>query len=103
VITNTPGTDEASAPDWSLDGRRLVFQHYLNATEYNRIETIRADGTGLRTVFALRNLRARNPVFSPDRTKIAFDYESDIWKINPDGTGLTDVTNTPERWERSPD
>jgi Tol biopolymer transport system component len=50
-------------------------------------------------------LRARAPVFSPDGTKIAFDYElgMDIWKINLDGTGLTNVTNTPERWERSPD
>jgi hypothetical protein len=105
VITNTPGADEASSPDWSPDGRRLVFQHYLNATEFNRIETIRADGTGLRIVFEPRNLKASNPVFSPDGTKIAFSYESgmDIWKINPDGTGLTDVTNTPERWESSPD
>ena len=71
----------------------------------NRIETIRADGTGLRTVFASRNLCARDPVFSPGGNKIAFDYElgMDFWKINLDGKGLTNVTNTPGRWETSPD
>ena len=71
----------------------------------NRIETIRADGTGLRTVFASRNLCARDPVFSPSGNKIAFDYElgMDFWKINLDGKGLTNMTNTPGRWETSPD
>jgi Tol biopolymer transport system component len=105
VITNTPDPDAAGGPDWSPDGRRLVFERYVNAWEVDRIETIRADGTGRRTVFYNHYFSARDPVFSPDGNKIAFNYQLgvDILKINPDGTGLTNVTDTPNRWERSPD
>jgi AhpD family alkylhydroperoxidase len=68
---------------------------------------VSSDGTGQKTVFAPNHLLPSGPVFSPDGTKIAFRYESgqDIWTINSDGSGLSDVTNTPtsERWEFSPD
>jgi Tol biopolymer transport system component len=102
-LTTSPAGD--ASPAFSPDGRRLVFERFLYATEGYRIETIRADGTGLRIVFEHSTFWASDPVFSPDGTKIAFRYElgHDIWKINPDGTGLTDVTNTPDRSESSPD
>jgi Tol biopolymer transport system component len=50
-------------------------------------------------------LIASDPVFSPNGTKIAFRYSlgDDIWTIKTDGTELTNVTDTPERWESSPD
>jgi len=48
-----------------------------------------------------------DPVFSPDGTKITFGYADglDFWTMNPDGTELTDVTDTPscKRWEWGPD
>ncbi len=107
VITHNDNDHQPGAPDWSPDGRTLVFSLYDFSAETGRIETIRADGTRQRTVFAPKRLSADGPVFSPDGTKIAFDYEdgSDIWTINTDGSGLSDVTKTPfsERKEFTPD
>jgi TolB protein len=107
VLTDLPDQVDASAPDWSPDGRRLVFDvfDYGAFPERARIDTIRADGTGQKTVFAPKGFFLSAPVFSPDGTKIAFRYEDghDIWTINPDGSGLTNLTNTPEIRERTPD
>ena len=95
VLTDLPNQVDPGAPDWSPDGRRLVFAVFdYNLEEQTRVETIRVDGTGQKTVFAPRNLFASDPVFSPG---------NDIWTINPDGTGLTNVTNTPQIDEGDPD
>ena len=97
VLTDAPGQSEALDPDWSPDGRTLVFTYFDNGSEQARIETVGADGTGQRTVFSPDGTAsAFSPVFSPDGTKIAFQYSGpDIWKIDADGTGLTNVTDTP--------
>jgi Tol biopolymer transport system component len=89
---------EPRTPNWSPDGRTLVYGLYDFNTEVGHLETINPDGTGRRTVFASNSpLSASAPVFSPDGTKIAFQYEDgwDIWTINTDGSRLSDVTNTP--------
>ena len=102
VITDAPGQNEPADPDWSPDGRALAYTVYYDGFEQSRINTIRADGTGKRTVFP-RN--ASQPAFSPDGTKIAFYYTMgmDIWTINAaDGTGLTNVTNAPDTAEAEP-
>ena len=106
VLTDLPDQVDAGAPDWSPDGRRLVFAVFDNGAETAHIDTIGADGTGQQTVFApVGSLSASDPVFSPDGTKIAFAYKhgADIWTVNLDGTGMTNVTDTPEIRERSPD
>jgi TolB protein len=106
-LTALPAQTDAQRPDWSPDGSRVVFAVFDFGAEKARIETIGADGTGQQTVFAPNRLFPRAPVFSPDGTKIAFQYESgqDIWTINPDGSGLANVTNTPSvvRSEFTPD
>lgn len=99
VVTDTPGREGASNPDWSPDGRTLVFTHYDdNDQEQARVETVRADGTGRRTV---SSRDASQPVFSPDGAKIAFRDVStrDVWTINADGTGPANVTGTPGELE----
>jgi Tol biopolymer transport system component len=49
-------------------------------------------------------------VSSPDGAKIAFLHQAyptlppaDIWVMNPDGTALIDITNSPEAADASPD
>jgi Tol biopolymer transport system component len=105
------GSSNDAAPtwlDWSPDGRTLLFPLYNFSTEVANIQTIEADGTGQHTVFTPDpHLDVSAPVFSPDGKKIAFRYTIgfDIWTINTDGSGLSNVTNTPvsERWETMPD
>ena len=43
-----------------------------------------------------------DPCWSSDGTQIIFSLEGDIWKMNLDGTGLVNLTNTPGKSERQP-
>jgi len=58
------------APDFSPDGRRIVFGR--NGDETSGIYTIRKDGTHLRRVYEANHIRVSDPVFSPNGQKIAF-------------------------------
>ena len=109
VLTHTPDPAAAESPDFSPDGRKLVFDVF-GATGQGSIQTIKADGTKRRTLFAPRRFRPSVPVFSPNGEKIAFDgYRNttkdayDIWTIDADGTNPTDVTPPSKRWESGPD
>jgi TolB protein len=86
----TDNKEPEYSPDWSPGGHRIVFHKY-SATMGTRIFTIRPDGTD-------RQLVARDgkdPVWSPDGTKIAFTREGHAYIVNPDGTGEGEVPGTP--------
>jgi Tol biopolymer transport system component len=80
----------------SPDGQALAF--YSTARQEN-LYVAQRDGTNPRP---LTNdaARDRGPAWSPDGSKIAFysdrsgNYE--IWTIKPDGTALTQLTNSPQ-------
>jgi Tol biopolymer transport system component len=85
ALTNT-NTSEGSG-DWSPDGRRIVFQ----AT--SGVNIMNANGTEQRTLYA----GGTGPAWSPDGKEITFvGPANEITTINPDGSGLTLVTNTPD-------
>jgi Tol biopolymer transport system component len=58
------------APDFSPDGRKIVFRR--NGDDTSGIYTIRKDGTHLRRVYEATNINVSDPVFSPNGRKIAF-------------------------------
>ena len=93
----TQGSNLFSSLDLSPNGEWLAF-----ATRGSRLEiaTIRRDGTGLHylTEDAYQDMQPR---WSPDGKRIAFvsgrSGKQELWIINQDGSGLEQVTHTPDR------
>jgi Tol biopolymer transport system component len=103
----------SSTGNWSPQGNEIVFSVHLTPDVHSSIWVVHADGTGLHEVNvqptadcggldADRSAQGCNqPVWSPDGTKIAFirsfhnTDDGEIYTVNLDGTGLTQVTNSP--------
>ncbi len=68
----TDDLTDGAQPDWSPDGKTLVFQSYRDGTF--QIWTVNADGTGLRQ-HTRGAFDCREPRFSPDGKSIAFSSD----------------------------
>ncbi|HMI99189.1 MAG TPA: hypothetical protein VK488_05095 [Gaiellaceae bacterium] len=92
------------SPRWSPDGSRIAFTGSRDGIE--QIWVINADGTGERQL-TYRPASAGTPAWSPDGSWIAFArspgvaLHPDIYKIRPDGSELTRLTQTDDlpEWE----
>jgi dipeptidyl aminopeptidase/acylaminoacyl peptidase len=101
-LTHTPTLREVD-PVFSPDGKKIAYttdQEYPPAHLY----LMNADGSGQH---ALTDAPTNdlNPDFSPDGSRIAFDRcqgPCDIFTISPDGTGITDITDTATTYEADP-
>jgi Tol biopolymer transport system component len=101
-ITNFPtppvgrAREFAISSSWSPDGKRLVFEIFVDSLthDFTALALVNADGTGQQRL-AVHGLA---PSWSPDGSKIAFIRRfgagPDIFVMNPDGTGVTNLTNT---------
>jgi len=95
-LTTNPGTDER--PTWSGDGTRIAFSSIRTAfSNTPDIWSMKANGSDLLRL-TTANGRDGDPAWSRDGSKIAFssvrDGNEEIFLMNPDGTGQTQLTFT---------
>ena len=107
-----PGTLHSSAGDWSPSGNSILFARRVSPERHNSLWTVRPGGSRLREI----RLRGATPCgglistpttrgcihprWSPDGTKIIFSLITkqggreieNVYIVNADGTGLTQVT-----------
>jgi len=101
---NLTQTDESEIdPDWSPDGAKIAFSGVRNSGF--EIVTMDPDGQN-ETILSGDSFEGddRAPDWSPDSTKVVFMKESqmggccepwEIWAVNRDGSGDTNLTNHP--------
>ncbi|HZH31412.1 MAG TPA: DUF5050 domain-containing protein [Pyrinomonadaceae bacterium] len=82
---------------WSEDGTKIAYHSYRDGQ--SEIYTMNADGSN-QARLTTSSIGSYQPAWSPDGTKIAFrgydsQANSDIYVINADGTGLTNLSNDP--------
>jgi TolB protein len=98
----TPMRLNAGNPDWSPDGKRIVFNSSYEGQAAVEIYTIRPDGGGLKRVRREpRNSFSFEPVWSPDGERIAFVHGTrtqvpHIWTMKRNGKGLRQITHGPK-------
>jgi Tol biopolymer transport system component len=91
----TDGLPNAGFPSWSPDGKQVVYRVWGNEQVGLRIMNL-SD----RSVRVLTTEPDNVPYWSPDGRKILFTRKHegnnfDVFTINPDGTGVTQLTTAP--------
>jgi len=103
-LTNSPRVS-SSLPVFSPDGRKIAFISFVAPTT-TELYLMNSDGTGAVRLatdvvvdLSISGPRTGLPSFSPDGRKIAFvsnrDGNREIYVVNIDGTGLTNLTRNP--------
>jgi TolB protein len=111
----TPWKLDAASPDWSPDGKAIIFNSHFDAgpKQSANLYSMRPDGSGRTPLTHHHGGRTHSfrPSWSPDGNRIVFarfrargkNARTDLYTANPDGTGLARITNLPKRFPMHPD
>lgn len=104
----TANNTSDTTPAWAPDGKSIAFSSTeLNNNSKPGIYLSTKDGNGLIRLTPI-DMIAYDPEWSPDGQKIIFwgrtadMSNSDLYLMNIDGSGITNLTNTPDRSEIGP-
>src|SRR2546421_2612574 len=107
--STSPVLFEDHDPAWSPDGSKITFTRCDGSDGYDCWDTtshlwvVNADGSN---PTKLTDTQAWSHAWSPDGTKIILsngqNSGGDLLVMNPDGSGLTNITNTNDKHEQSP-
>jgi hypothetical protein len=107
--STSPVLFEDHDPAWSPDGSKITFIRCVDSNGFGCWDTtshlwvVNADGSN---PTKLTDTQAWSHAWSPDGTKIilgnAQSSGGDLLVMNPDGSGLTNITNTDGKHEQSP-
>lgn len=106
-VNLTRGSGEDEAPTWSPDASRIAFAtDPLGPALESQIAVMNRDGSSRRSLTHGPEFDFE-PVWSPDGTKIVFtradDSDTEIYVMNADGGGQTNVSRRPDTGETTPD
>jgi Tol biopolymer transport system component len=97
VTQLTPGTSWDFGPQWSPDGKKLVFVRADVKRQADAVFTVNVDGTGVSQVTPWDLNAGDGPDWSPNGKWLLFraqpaDGASNVFKSHPDGSALTNLT-----------
>ncbi|HEY8775056.1 MAG TPA: hypothetical protein VIM33_01110 [Gaiellaceae bacterium] len=97
---------------WSTQGNEIVFSAHVPDTHRSTIWVVDSDGSGLRRIPVPgcggprsnpASIGCQKPVWPPDGRKLMFERHFlmpsdyfDLYTVNGNGSGLFQVTNTPD-------
>jgi TolB protein len=100
--------DGGDDPDWSPDGKSILFRTYEAGAEQSQIATVRADGSHLSTLTHFKpGTTVLSHSFSPDGKSIVLAKsgrggEPDLFVMRANGSGMRAITRT-ALWDSAPD
>jgi Tol biopolymer transport system component len=110
----TPWLLDAAQPDYSPDGQWILFRSKETSGTSGNLWVVRPDGTARHAIThdASGTGKWLSASFSPDGTQVTAartrvvngsQENADVWVMNADGSGLRNITGTPNMWESAPD